>query len=337
MDNKIKKRKELRNKLFSKFFQNKEGISASTLNNKVKFIIEKYDELNKLLAKEDEHFALFDNVGYIKKVMLEHKEYLVLRTSSFKFIIIDIDNKKTLDTDEVNKIFNNEFFKQNIDEHGLSDLYEFLSTGYINEILKIYEKNESLFNLPTHIIYEVNINDANATLIININCENCVLMFNTPDQFLYEQIFLGKDLKPSGMSSPTLDQNKALGIANKVKDIIIPFNVIPSELLLIINEYELVNTIKSLKYKRLDDVKQEVYEKYGKSLLDLTEAEVDTLSHKAFKEYRQLSRCLFWEIGKYAECMVTEVETLRNVYDKLKEFKEYYERTGKKVKAKKKK
>ena len=100
---------------------------------------------------------------------------------------------------------------------------------------------------------------------------------------------------------------------------------------------DLVNTINNLKYKRLDDVKKEVFEKYNKSLLDLTEEEVNTLSYKVLKEYRQLSRYLFWEIGKYAECMVIEVETLRDIYEKLKEFKEYYERTGKKVKPQKKK
>ena len=337
MDNNINKKNKLRNNLFGKFFQNKEGIKASALNTKVKFIIEKYNEINKLLAKEDDRFTLFDNVSFVKKIMLNDKEYLILRTSSFKFIIIDIDSKKTLDTDMVNDLFSNEFFKQNIDKHGLSDLYEFITTNYTNEIINIYNKSKSVFDIPTQIIYEINIDNASATLIININYDGAILMFNTPDQFLYEQIFLGKDLKPQGMSSPSLSNDKAFRIANKIKDIVIPYDIIPSDLLLLINEYELVNTIKSLKYKRLDDVKQEVFDEYGKSLLDLTEEEVNTLSPKLLKEYRQLSRCLFWEIGKYAECMIIEVETLRDVYDKLIEFKEYYERTGKKVKAQKKK
>lgn len=324
MDNNVIKKNDLRNKLFSKFFQNKEGIPASMLFDKLSFIRKKYDNINKLITKEDEGITLDQNVKFIKKVKLNNNEYLLICTSSFNFIVIDISNKKTLNINEVHDIFSDEFFRKNIEEHGLSEFYNFLPTKYIDEILEIYNSNEFLFTLPIYIMYEVNIGEATATLILNTNCEKAILFFEAPNQFLYEHLVLGKNLEPTLMSASTLDHDKGFGVANKVKDIIIPYDVIPKELLLAINEYDMVNVFNNLKYKKIDDVKKEVFDKYQKSLLDLTEEEVDTLSVRIKKEYRWMLKCLLIEIGKYTKDTVIYAETLRDIHSKLEEFKEAY-------------
>lgn len=314
----------LRNKLFNKFFHNKKGISAIDLYNKTGFIRNTYNELNKLITKDDENFTAYENVEFLKKVKLNNKEYIIIHIGSFKFIVIDVEERKTVDTNIIHKIFNDDDFKFNIDNHGFSDLYEFLPTNYVNEIIEIYKNNELVFSMPTHISYETSYNDATALLIINTNYDAGMLMFDTPDQFLYEHIFLGNNLEPVSMSSPTLDKRKGLGIADKIKDIIIPYDCIPENLLLAINEYELVNTIYNLKYKRLNDIKKKIFDKYGKSLLDLTEDEIETSSHRIKKEYRQLLRCLILEFGKYTEPTVVYAETLRDLRDRLDEFKTAY-------------
>ena len=105
------------------------------------------------------------------------------------------------------------------------------------------------------------------------------------------------------------------------------------ETLRTLKAYELACIINNLKHKRIDEVKQEAVSKYGRSLLDLTEDEVKTLSIKARREYRWMLRWLIMEIGKYTPPTIIYVDTLNDLREKLEEFKvSYYKKNQKEKK-----
>ena len=79
--------------------------------------------------------------------------------------------------------------------------------------------------------------------------------------------------------------------------------------------------------KEIESIKQEVFEKFGKSILDLTKEEVNKSSIRVQKEYKKLLGLLTWEISKYTNPTVIYVDTLNDLKNKLDEFKtDYYKK-----------
>lgn len=88
-------------------------------------------------------------------------------------------------------------------------------------------------NIYPRIYYRINIGKAWTSTIINLSGYDVQLHFQTPNQFLYEQLFFGGDLNPSRMQ----DAIKIIGLEKieemfkRTKEIPIPISVIPKEYL----------------------------------------------------------------------------------------------------------
>ena len=90
------------------------------------------------------------------------------------------------------------------------------------------------------------------------------------------------------------------------------------------NEYtikDLLTILNNLKEKKLENIKQEILIKYEKSILDLTKEEVDKASINVKKEYNILLKYLTLELSKYTTPTLIQVETLRDLNDKIAYYK----------------
>lgn len=88
------------------------------------------------------------------------------------------------------------------------------------------------FNLPTKIHYRLKIGKAWTYFHIDFVNATAQMGFQTPDQFLYEQLFLNYDLTAFGSQ----DSQERIGIERmqemfeRIKDLKIPIEAIPVEL-----------------------------------------------------------------------------------------------------------
>ena len=109
-------------------------------------------------------------------------------------------------------------------------LYEY--EGNVNKLIDFYIWNIDVFDLSTKIIWKNEINDAYTYFVINYATGSALMAFHTPDQFLYEHLFMNYDLTPSGLQ----DAQDRIGIEkmhemfDKIKKIKIPVNIIPEDL-----------------------------------------------------------------------------------------------------------
>ena len=90
--------------------------------------------------------------------------------------------------------------------------------------------NQEILTLPTRIYYKLGDNNAWTYLSIDLANGTAQLGFQTPDQFLYEQLFLNSDLTPSSMQDAIskIGVDKMREMFSRVKDIQLPETVIPT-------------------------------------------------------------------------------------------------------------
>ena len=170
----------------------------------------------------------------------------------WKYVIIDVDEMKNISREEFETLFNEQFFIDNFDERRegefFHDFYQVVKyQGDIQELLNFYLDNENIFNMPNQIHCKMNEKDAWTYLFIDLANASAQMGFQTPDQTLYEQLFLNYDLTPYGMQDAVnkMGKEKIEEIFSKMKDIEIPIDCIPQELL----EYLVSNNIQLKKQK----------------------------------------------------------------------------------------
>lgn len=231
---------ELREKLFQKYFQVEDGVLASDLVDKLSFIPDTWKKLHLLCVTNIKYFHPFSSLYLCKIVFHNNKRYFILKLGCWRYVIIDIDKMVNITNEQLKSDFDEDFFVRNFDELKEDDeclyssLYDVLEyNGDINELLKFYMENEWVFNLSIILRYKFNIDNASTCFHIDLANGRAIMSFDTPDQFLYEQLFLKYDLTPSSMQ----DAHEKIGIEKmnemfaKIKNIKIPFDSIPKDLL----------------------------------------------------------------------------------------------------------
>lgn len=242
----------LRDTLFKKYFQIQDGISVKELNEKLSFIPETWNKLHALCEKSIRRFDSFSTLEKFKLIKHNNKKYLILKLRMWKYVIIDVDEMKNISREEFETLFNEQFFIDNFDERSegefFHDFYQVVKyQGDIQELLNFYLDNENIFNMPNQIHCKMNEKDAWTYLFIDLANASAQMGFQTPDQTLYEQLFLNYDLTPYGMQDAVnkMGKEKIEEIFSKMKDIEIPIDCIPQELL----EYLVSNNIQLKKQK----------------------------------------------------------------------------------------
>lgn len=135
--------------------------------------------------------------------------------------------------------FDEDFFVTNFDEkkdrnnRNLFSLYRINNyNGNIKELVDFYTENQFFFNLPTKLHYRLEIGEAWTYFYIDFANATAQIGFQTPDQLLYEQLFLNYDLT----AFRAQDAQERIGIKRmqemfeRIKKLRIPIEVIPNEL-----------------------------------------------------------------------------------------------------------
>lgn len=229
----------LRDLLFQKYFQEEKGILISDLTQKLSFLPETWKKLHILCEKNIKHFDFFSSLEKCKIIEQQLKKYFVLKLGMWKYVIIDLDKMQNISNSEFKTQFNEAFFINNFeeikeeDEMIYSSLYHIERyEGGVEELVNFYLENQDILNLSTKLHYKLNVDDAWTWFHIDFVKGNVQVGFQTPDQFLYEQLFFKYDLTPWIMqdAQEKMGIQKMQEIFKKIKGIKIPVEHIPSDL-----------------------------------------------------------------------------------------------------------
>ena len=232
-------KESLRNLLFQRYFQIENGILISELVEKLSFIPEVWKKLHFLCENNIEYFDCFSSIEKIKVLEHNRKKYLIIKLRMWQYVIIDMEKMENITQTEFITEFNENFFVNNFDEikeddeRVYSSLYRIEKyEGDVQELVDFYTENQSILCLSSKLYYRLESENAWTWFHIDFVNADVQMGFQTPDQFLYEQLFLKYDLTPCRMQ----DAQQKIGIEKmqeffeKIKSITIPIECIPSDL-----------------------------------------------------------------------------------------------------------
>lgn len=227
----------LRNQLFDKYFEVKNGVPVVDLVDILSFIPELWKRLHILCENNIKHFNSFSNLEKFKLIDYKEKKYLILKIRMFKYIIIDIVKMENISEEQFRSEFDENFFVGNFDEikdgRDLFSMYDLIRYhGNVQELVDFYNENKELLCLSTELHYRIQIGRAWTYFYIDFANATAQMGFQTPDQFLYEQLFLRYDLSPSRMQDAQgkIGVERMYEMFEEIKKIIIPKEVIPDDL-----------------------------------------------------------------------------------------------------------
>lgn len=230
------KQSELRNNLFESYFQEESGIFLEEFMKNTNFIVDCWKELHHILEQHVAYFDTSSSLSEIKKMNYHEKDYLIIKIRIWDYLVIDLESNQVVEEESSKKIFTEEFFIHNFKEKKFENrdcfnMYDFESyDGDITEVINFYQLNQEILTLPTKIYYKIGDNNAWTYLSVDLANGTAQLGFQTPDQFLYEQLFLKSDLTPSRMQDAIskIGMDKTREMFQRIKDIQLPETVIPT-------------------------------------------------------------------------------------------------------------
>lgn len=230
-------KEDLRNQLFDKYFEVKNGVLATDLVDKLSFIPELWKKLHTMCENSIEDFDFTSILNKFK--LVEHKQnlYLILKLRVLQYVIIDITKMENISDEQFRSEFDEKFFISNFDEKkydgDIFSMYDLIKYhGNVQELVDFYNENKDILCLSTRLHYRLYVGNAWTFFHIDFANATAQLGFETKDQFLYEQLYLRYDLSPS----KSQDAQKRIGIEKmddmfeKIKKLEIPKEVIPSDL-----------------------------------------------------------------------------------------------------------
>ena len=257
-------KEELRNKLFERYFECKDGILITDLMETVKPIVEVYEKLKRFLIQH-KTLKLFSNIERVKLLSHNGKDYLFLKKASpYSYLIVDIVGNRVLSEEEISCIFEENLFVENFEEPSVEldddwlEWYHFLRyEGDVKELVDFYNQNKNILDIPTRVFNKLDVGEAWTWLSISLCTGQIQLSFQTEDQFLYEVLFLNSDLTPFGLQDATekIGKEKMLEMFDRIKEIKIPKEIIPSQLLdVFFKSFTLENeATQKVKQKKVSD------------------------------------------------------------------------------------
>lgn len=228
--------KELRDKLFESYFLVENGIFLLDFMKNTNFIVNCWKDLHHILEQHIQYFDTCSSLSEIKKMNYHEKDYLIIKIRIWNYLVIDLESNQVVEKKNAKKLFTEDFFIHNFNEKKFENrdcfnMYYFESyDGDIIEVINFYQLNQEILTLPTRIYYKIGDNNAWTYLSIDLANGTAQLGFQTPDQFLYEQLFLKSDLTPSRMQDAIskIGMDKMREMFSRVKDIQLPEAVIPT-------------------------------------------------------------------------------------------------------------
>ncbi len=237
MDQIEKEKGVLRDSLFNKYFEVEEGLSLKELEESTRHITDTFENFRKILIDESQTFSSYNGIEKVSLIEHNNINYLFIKILSANYYVIDLDSNKSLN-DDYKSLFNIEFFIDNFEEYidGLDyDIFYHFDEykGDINKLLVYFYQNKEILEMKDLMIkYKISEKDATTSIFYNIINGSGQLHFYAKNQYLYEQLFLQKELKPSVMQ----DAVRKIGIDrvnemfNTIPNIKIPYKYIPENI-----------------------------------------------------------------------------------------------------------
>lgn len=232
----LMEKEELRNQLFSKYFEVEDGILATDLVDKLAFIPELWHELRVLCKKNIRYFNPVNSLEQFKVLEHNQKNYLIIKLGMLRYVIIDLKTKENITEEQFKNEFDDSFFINNfneVDTKNYSNMYSIDNyNGDIQELIDFYIENKNVLSLSNELYYRLELGEAWTYFYIDFANAKAGLAFETSDQFLYEQLFLMYDLSPFGMQDAQgkIGIEKMQEMFEEIKKIKIPIEVIPNDL-----------------------------------------------------------------------------------------------------------
>lgn len=216
-------RYRLRQELWNRFINNKDGMRATDIVSQLDQIHDIYDEFGNLIyhgcTKKMRY--LKNNPRKVDKVCSLGKEYLVIWIQTY-YLVIDMNkNKLVTNSTELEQI-------GKLNGFIIDDTFD-----NVDEIVAFYRNYEPVFSISPKIRYVVSLEEKGAYSVFSISLcyRNAIFGFYTPDQFLYETITFDDSLRPYvDDTKKRVSQEELKNIINGIGDIVIPYSVIPKEL-----------------------------------------------------------------------------------------------------------
>lgn len=231
---------ELRDKLFNEFEKVDQGILITNFLDETKVIRKKWYELKNIINqdKDEDLYQKYPNI--VKFINYNYVNYLVISFRHYSYLIIDIDNKKVLNNNDVNDTFNQDFFVKYLNEIPVNSEKDFkiiLSIEFYNndidKLINYVSDNKKYFDIKPNIFYEVHVGDAESIININLHKPNSILMFLTENQYLYEHLFMDENLNPLSMQDAVsrIGIDKMNEYFKRIRNIKIPIDIIDKNIL----------------------------------------------------------------------------------------------------------
>ena len=243
---------QMRKLLIDEYLKVTDGIPIDDITSTLSFIKDTYQNLKTLLAKHIEHIEYYNKCGPIKYIGVKGKECLAIRLGLARYLMIDTETGLALSKEQVCSQWTEDYFLAEFAgyhaSHALEndiDQYTFLTPpGNLSDIVDFCAANSTVFALPTTIVHQVKLEQPNITgtviktlsyLAVDFIRNEIQLGFRGTDQYLYEHLFFSLDLEPTIKDTKgRIDNEEMNTIFCKVKNIRIPKEAIPQELLAIL-------------------------------------------------------------------------------------------------------
>lgn len=208
------------------FTMNKDGVSLKEsivlLNDRINVWKNFYKLLGEVLDPMDKRF----NIMNVKKVNYKNGKYLFMKVSLWYYVVIDLENKKTINEEAAKKIFDVKFFKDYFYEtDGLLDYYSFdsLSDDVTSKVIDYYLEHEDILTDKKSIrIPILDTEEVFGYLIVYFDKDEVMIGINGKKEGRCNYIFLNKDLKVYGASNLTGNKDEVASSFDGTKDIMIP-------------------------------------------------------------------------------------------------------------------
>lgn len=162
----------------------------------------------------------FDDDTSIRSVQ-EHCGYLMIKFNIWDYLIVDLNNKRTLGLDEVESIFGEKFFMENFKEEqiGLSNYY-FYDSDDVSDIIDFYNSNRELLSRDRVIRYGIENELGRIGIDFNLVKNDITLYIHGFGEMLrVNYLFFDGNLNPRGVSNPSGNMDDLRVIANDLKNI----------------------------------------------------------------------------------------------------------------------
>lgn len=216
--------------LFAEYFTLENGSTIETVQKNARPIKEIWKKLYILLQNHLENFDKDSCILKVKRQTTQRKNLLIFKVMPFEYFVIDMDEERTLNNEEVEKLLDEDYFIYALDEDKNVNLknVEFyqIENQIVKKIMDLFYENSTIYLYGPNI--NVKISDGYNKSIINIKLDTgkVTLSFIGEDKNV-NYIFLNENLTPIGKSNPTNNIEDLKNIANRIKTIRVPESIIP--------------------------------------------------------------------------------------------------------------